>query len=86
MTQRRTLCISPLKKGPVQVTTICLTEDVAINPGPGEEIVGIEVLDASQHVGTLSGESETESDDSGIIKLLLGPLLELGIPEHHSRK
>ena len=74
------------KEGPVQVTTIRLTEDVAINLGPGEEIVGIEVLDASQHVGTLSGESELESDDPEIKKLLLGPLIELGIPEHHGRK
>ena len=38
------------KKGPTQVTTIRLNEDVAIDLGPGEEVVGIEVLDASQHV------------------------------------
>ena len=35
------------KKGPTQVTTIRVTEDVAIDLGPHEEIVGIEVLDAS---------------------------------------
>ena len=39
------------KKGPVQVTTIRLTEDVAVDLGPHEEIVGIEVLDASEHLG-----------------------------------
>ncbi len=38
------------KKGPTQVTTIRLTEDFAIDFGPNEEIVGIEILDASQHL------------------------------------
>ena len=38
------------KKGPMQVTTIRLTEDIAIDFGPNEEIVGIEVLDASEHL------------------------------------
>lgn len=39
------------KKGPVQVTTIRITEDIAIDFGPNEEIVGIEILDASEHLG-----------------------------------
>ena len=39
------------KKGPTQVTTIRLSEDIAIDLGPEEEIVGIEVLDASSHIG-----------------------------------
>lgn len=39
------------KKGPTQVTTIRLTEDIAVDIGPGEEIAGIEVLDASFHLG-----------------------------------
>ena len=39
------------KPGPVQVTTIRITEDVAIDLGPGEEIVGIEILDASENLG-----------------------------------
>ena len=39
------------KKGPTQVTTIHLTEDIAVDLGPGEEIAGIEVLDASFHLG-----------------------------------
>ena len=39
------------KKGPTEVTTIHLTEDIAIDLGPGEEVVGIEVLAASEHLG-----------------------------------
>ncbi len=39
------------KKGPTQVTTIRLTEDIAVDLGPGEEIAGIEVLNASFHLG-----------------------------------
>lgn len=39
------------KKGLVEVTTIRLSEDVAIDLGPNEEIVGIEILDASEHFG-----------------------------------
>jgi uncharacterized protein YuzE len=38
------------KEGPTQVTTMRISEDVAIDFGPGEEIVGIEVLDASEHL------------------------------------
>lgn len=38
------------KKGPTQVTTIRITEDLAIDFGPHEEIVGIEILDASTHL------------------------------------
>ena len=34
----------------VQVTTMRLTEDIAIDFGPHEEIVGIEILDASEHL------------------------------------
>ncbi|MBM3941794.1 MAG: DUF2283 domain-containing protein [SAR202 cluster bacterium] len=39
------------KKGSGQVTTIRINEDVAIDLGPGEEVIGIEVLDASEHLG-----------------------------------
>ncbi len=38
------------KKGRTQVTTIRLSEDVAVDIGPGEELAGIEVLDASHHL------------------------------------
>lgn len=37
------------KKGPTEVTTIRLSEDIALDLGPNEEIVGIEILDASEH-------------------------------------
>ena len=39
------------KKGPTQATTMRVNEDIAIDFGPGEEIVGIEILDASKHLG-----------------------------------
>jgi uncharacterized protein YuzE len=38
------------KQGPTQVTTVRLSEDVAIDLGLKEEIVGIEILDASEHL------------------------------------
>ena len=38
------------KKGPTQVTTLRFSEDVAIDLGPHEEIVGIEILGASDHL------------------------------------
>ena len=38
------------KQGPAEVTTVRLSEDVAIDLGTREEIVGIEVLDASGHL------------------------------------
>ncbi len=34
-----------------EVTTVRLTEDIAVDFGPNEEVHGIEILDASQHVG-----------------------------------
>lgn len=39
------------KKKATQVTTVRLNEDVAVDLGPHEEIVGIEILDASEHLG-----------------------------------
>ncbi len=38
------------KKGPLEVTTMRITEDIAIDFGAGEEIVGIEILEASKHL------------------------------------
>jgi len=58
------------KKGPVQVTTIRLTEDVAVDLGPGEEIVGIEVLDASEHLGFSRERPELEVEN---IKVAASP-------------
>lgn len=40
-----------LKKGPTPVSTIRLNEDIAIDLGTGEKIVGIEILDASVNLG-----------------------------------
>ena len=40
-----------LKERPAQVTTVRLTEDIAVDFGPGEEVVGIEILSASEHLG-----------------------------------
>jgi uncharacterized protein YuzE len=40
-----------LREEPAQVTTVRVTEDIAIDFGPGEEVVGIEVLQASMHLG-----------------------------------
>ena len=51
------------KKGPVEVTTIRLTEDVAADLGPHEEIVGIEVLDASEHLGFSGQKPEIELEN-----------------------
>ena len=38
------------KKGPTQVTTLHFSEDVAIDLGLHDEIVGIEILGASDHL------------------------------------
>ena len=38
------------KRGPTHVTTVRLTEDIAVAFGPHEEIVGIEIPDASKHL------------------------------------
>ena len=39
------------REGKAQVTTVRLTDDIAVDFGPDEEIFGIEVLAASQHLG-----------------------------------
>ncbi len=39
------------KGGKAEVTTVRLTEDIAVDFGPHEEVFGIEVLDASRHLG-----------------------------------
>lgn len=38
------------KEGHVEVTTMRITEDISVDFGPGEDIVGIEILDASKHL------------------------------------
>lgn len=39
------------KERKVQVAAIRLTEDIAVNFGPNEEVFGTEVLNASEHLG-----------------------------------
>ena len=51
------------KEGPAQVTTIRLTEDIAVDLGPNEEVVGIEVLDASVHFGFKKEAPEVELEN-----------------------
>lgn len=51
------------KKGPTEVTTIRITEDIAVDLGPHEEIVGIEILDASEHFGFQKGKPEIELEN-----------------------
>ena len=51
------------KKGPTQVTTIRVTEDLAIDFGRNEEIIVIEILDASQHLGLSREEPLVELEN-----------------------
>lgn len=51
------------KKGQHRLTTIHVTEDVAIDLGPHEEIVGIEVLDASKHLGIDKAQPRVELEN-----------------------
>lgn len=51
------------KKRPTQVTTVRLTEDLAVDLGPHEEIVGIEVLDASKHLGIDKAQPRVELEN-----------------------
>lgn len=51
------------KRGHTQVTTVRLTEDIAVDFGPREEIVGIEVLDASKHLGIKRQRPEIEVEN-----------------------
>jgi len=51
------------KKGPVEVTTMRITEDISVDFGPGEDIVGIEVLDASKHLELSPKHPEIELEN-----------------------
>jgi uncharacterized protein YuzE len=46
-----------------QVTTIRVTEDIAIDFGPHEEIVGIEILDASEHLDFIKESPKVELEN-----------------------
>ncbi len=51
------------KTGPIEVTTIHLTEDVAVDLGPGEQVVGIEILAASLHLGIAEDQPEIQLEN-----------------------
>ena len=51
------------KEGITQVTTVRITEDIAIDFGPHEEIVGIEVLDASEHLSLEKEKPKVELEN-----------------------
>ena len=51
------------KKGPTQVTTVRVTEDVSMDLGPKEEISGIEILSASEHLGILKKKPKVELEN-----------------------
>ncbi len=52
-----------IEKEPLEVTTIRLAEDIAVDLGPGEEIVGIEILDASRHLGLNRAEPKVKLEN-----------------------
>ncbi|MBI4303866.1 MAG: DUF2283 domain-containing protein [Chloroflexi bacterium] len=45
------------------MTTVRLTEDIAVDFGPGEEMVGIEILDASEHQGFSKDDLKMELEN-----------------------
>ena len=51
------------KEDIIQVTTIRITEDIAIDFGPHEEIAGIEILDASEHLNILKEAPKVELEN-----------------------
>lgn len=51
------------KKGPAQVTTVRINEDVAIDLGPSEEIAGIEILSASEYLHFIKKTPKVELEN-----------------------
>ncbi len=51
------------KKGPTQVTTIRINEDLAVDLGPLEEIAGIEILSASEHLEFIKKKPRVELEN-----------------------
>lgn len=51
------------KEDITQVTTIRITEDIAIDFGPHEKIVGIEILDASEHLNIVKESPKIELEN-----------------------
>lgn len=52
-----------LNDDPAQVTTQCLSEDVAINVAPNGAIVGIEILDASTYIPDIGTTHQVMIED-----------------------
>ncbi len=40
-----------LREGVAQVRTVRVTDDLSVDLGPGEELVGLEILSASRYLG-----------------------------------
>ncbi|MGQ9648185.1 MAG: DUF2283 domain-containing protein [Thermodesulfobacteriota bacterium] len=57
------------KKGPAQVTTIRVTEDLTIDLGPHEEIVEIEILDDSEYLGLSKEKRVIELENLALVSL-----------------
>jgi uncharacterized protein YuzE len=51
------------KQNITQVTTIRITEDIAIDFGPHEQIAGIEILDASEHLNIIKESPKVELEN-----------------------
>jgi uncharacterized protein YuzE len=51
------------KESIAQVTTMRITEDIAIDFGPHEEIIGIEILDASEHLNIMKESPKVELEN-----------------------
>lgn len=51
------------KQGKTQVTTVRLNEDVAIDLGPKENIVGIEILSASENMDFIKKMPKVELEN-----------------------
>ena len=51
------------KKGPTQVTTIRINEDVSVDLGPSEEIAGIEILSASDYLDFIKKEPKVNLEN-----------------------
>lgn len=55
------------KQGSVPVTTVRLNEDIAIDLGANEEIVGIEILDASEHLELKNASFKLELENLKVV-------------------
>ena len=53
------------RRGATQVTTVRITEDIAVDFGPNEKIAGIEILDASRNLGWVTKEPKVEIEKIG---------------------